>query len=140
VRILFDTNILLDVFLEREPFVEASTTLFDANVRGVVDGLLGATTVTTTYYLATKKKDRGRARDHVHELLRLFEVAPVNRQVLAQAVESDFQDYEDAVLHSAAQASGADGIVTRNEGDFDPASLSVHTPEELLAILDLRTE
>ncbi len=140
MRILFDTNVLLDVFLEREPFVEASTTLFDANVRGVVDGLLGATTVTTIYYLVTKKKGRGPARRHVYELLRLFEVAPVNRQVLVQAGESEFLDYEDAVLHSAAQVSGADGIVTRNEGDFEPASLSVHTPRELITILDLRSE
>lgn len=140
MRILFDTNILLDVFLEREPYVETSTILFDANVRGVVDGLLGATTVTTIYYLVTKKKDPGRARGHVQELLRLFEVAPVNRQVLAQAGESDFQDYEDAVLHSAALVSGADGIVTRNEGDFGPAALSVHTPRELVTILDLRSK
>lgn len=140
MRILFDTNILLDVFLEREPFVEVSTTLFDANVRGTLDGLLGATTVTTIYYLITKTKGTGAARQHVDELLRLFEVAAVNRRVLVQAAESDFQDYEDAVLYSAARASGADGIVTRNADNFGTASFPVYTPRELATILDIRAE
>jgi predicted nucleic acid-binding protein len=140
VRILFDTNVLLDVLLAREPFVEASATLFDANVRGAVDGVLGATTVTTIYYLVSRERPAGTAQRHVKELLRLFDVAPVSRRVLVQAMDAEFDDYENAVLAAAADGAGCDGIVTRNETDFKSAALPVYTPAELLSILDLRAE
>jgi predicted nucleic acid-binding protein len=120
--------------------LKASARLFDANVRGAVDGVLGATTVTTIYYLVGKERQADTAQRHVRELLQLFDVAPVSRRVLAQAVHAGFDDYEDAVLAAAADGSGCDGIVTRNETDFEAAILPVHTPSELLTILDLRAE
>jgi predicted nucleic acid-binding protein len=140
VRILFDTNVLLDVLLAREPFVEVSATLFDANVRGAVDGVVGATTVTTIYYLVARERRAATAQHHVKELLRLFDVAPVSRRVLVQAMDAGFDDYEDAVLAAAADGAGCDGIVTRNETDFGSAALPVYTPAELLTILDHRGE
>ena len=65
-------------------------------------------------------------------LLELFEVAPVSRTELAQALDAGFGDYEDAVLHEAARAARAEAIVTRNEGDFGAAALPVYTPSALL--------
>jgi len=140
MRILFDTNVVLDVFLNREPFVESAARLFDANVQGDLQGMLGATTVTTIYYLLTSNRGSAVAQEKVKELLRLFDVAAVNRRVLTQAIESGFADYEDAVLHSAARTAGADGIVTRNTTDFSDATLAVYTPTELLTILDHRRD
>lgn len=140
MRILFDTNVVLDVFLNREPFVESAANLFEANARGDIEGMLGATTVTTIYYLLDSNRGNAVAHEKVEALLRLFDVAVVNHQVLMEAAESGFVDYEDAVLHSAARMAGADGIVTRNTADFSAASLSVYTPTELLTILDHRRE
>jgi len=65
-----------------------------------------------------------------------FDVAAVNRQVLVQAAESGFADYEDAVLHSAARTAGAHGLIPRNTEDVVDATLSLYTPTELLTILD----
>lgn len=138
MRILFDTNVVLDVFLNREPFVDPAAHLFDANVQGDVEGVLGATTVTTIYYLLGRNHGNAVAHEKVGDLLRLFDVAPVNRQVLVEAADLGFADYEDAVLHSAARTAGVEGLVTRNTADFRASSLSVYTPTELLAILDLR--
>lgn len=75
------------------------------------------------------------ADDKVDEFLALFDVAAVNRRVLVQAAESRFADYEDSVLHNAAQTAGADGLVTRNADDFAAATLSVYTPTELVTII-----
>ncbi|WP_103030482.1 PIN domain-containing protein [Salinibacter altiplanensis] len=140
MRILFDTNVVLDVFLNRDPFVEFAAHLFEANARGDLEGILGATTVTTIYYLLDSNRGNAVAREKVEALLRLFDVAAVNRQVLVQAAESGFADYEDAVLHSAARTTGADGIVTRNTADFSTAALAVYAPAELLTILDDRRD
>lgn len=136
MRLVFDTNVILDVLLARDPFVEASARVFDANVRDRVSGLLGATTVTTLFYLVSTARDADSAHNQVRELLSLFEIAPVNRRVLEAAATSPFADFEDAVLHEAARVAGSDGIVTRNASDFARATLPVYTPSELLSALD----
>lgn len=140
MTICFDTNVILDGVLQRTPYQQAATGLIHAVERGDLTGQLCATTVTTVYYFVQKRYDGPAARTDVRDLLQLFDVAPVHRASLERAAESDFQDYEDAVLHSAARTAGADGIVTRNTADFSADSLSVHTPTELLTILDHRRE
>lgn len=136
--ICFDTNVVLDGVLQREPHRRTATRLLHAVEKGDLTGQLCATTVTTVYYFVQKRYDGAHAQRDVKDLLRVFDVAPVGRAVLERGAESDFRDYEDAVLHNAAQTAGADGIVSRNETDFDSSTLPVYTPTELLAILDLR--
>jgi predicted nucleic acid-binding protein len=138
VVICFDTNVILDALLRREPHDEHAIRLMQALEDGELTGLLGATSVTTAYYFVQKRYGRDEAFRDVQNLLRLFEVAPVQRRVLGTAVESTFADFEDAVLHEAARGAGGDGIVTRNESDFTEASLSIYTPEELLVVLGLK--
>ncbi|ARA92858.1 twitching motility protein PilT [Rhodothermaceae bacterium RA] len=135
MRILFDTNVVLDVLLERNPFVRPASLLFEAVERRKITGLLCATTLTTIDYLVARARDRDTARQGVAWLMQGFEVAPVNRAVLANALSLNFDDFEDAVLHEAARLAGADGLVTRNAPDFRAATLSVYTPAELLAAL-----
>lgn len=140
MRVLFDTNVLLDVLFERHPFVQEAALLFDLTVREEIGGLLGATSITTLYYLVAKGSTQTMAGENIQELLRLFEVAAVNRRVLEAAATSGVDDFEDAVLHEAAHVAGADGIVTRNATDFSEATLAVYTPPELLTALGERTD
>jgi hypothetical protein len=100
--------------------------------------MLGGTTVTTIHYLAARSAGPRRAREHVAALLDIFSVARVTESVLRSALELRFTDYEDAVLHEAALAAEADGIVTRNRADFRGATLPVYSPAELLAVLRAR--
>ncbi len=97
---------------------------------------MSATTVTTIYYLATKSVGAEQARREVRKLLALCAVAPVNRPVLEAAMELDFTDFEDAVLHEAARHAGADAIVTRDLRDFKKATLTTIAPEECAKILE----
>lgn len=71
----------------------------------------------------------------MHDVLQLFQIAPVNRSVLENAVAAGFEDFEDAVLHEAARQARADGIVTRNADDFTDATLTIYTPAELVQAL-----
>ena len=103
---LFDTNVILDVLLEREPHHDAASKLFALVDNGRVSGSICATTATTVYHIAAKSFGSRRARGQVHGLLGLFEVAPVDREVLDGALDSDFSDDEDAVLQEAARAAG----------------------------------
>ncbi|MBW6469100.1 MAG: PIN domain-containing protein [Anaerosomatales bacterium] len=133
MRVLFDTNVVLDVLLDREPHAEIAAQLLSLVDSGRLDGVLCATTVTTIHYLASKATTPGEAARQVRELLAMFAVAPVDEGVLASALDLGLADYEDAVLHEAAAADGASAIVTRNGRDFMKATLPVFDPGELLA-------
>lgn len=135
MNVLFDTNVILDVLLEREPYVEAASKLFALVDNGRIEGSMCATTATTIYYIAAKSFGDRRARDQVHGLLGLFEVASVGRDVLDAALDIDFSDYEDAVLHEAARAAGATAIVTRDSQDFANSAIPILDPQELLAVI-----
>lgn len=136
MRVLFDTNVILDVLLARAPHVAPATALLDRVATKSLDGLLGATTLTTIHYLASKAVGSRSARSHVRTLLGLFEVAPVTRAVLTDALDLDFNDYEDAVLHEAARHAGAEAVVTRDSSGFRAARLTLYAPDELLRFLD----
>ena len=135
MRVLFDTNVILDLLLERQPHVEAAAALVARVERGQLKGCLCATTVTTIFYLASKVVGAEAARDQLKLLLGLFEVASVNRVVLDGALAAGFSDFEDAVLHEAAVLWGADCLVSRNVRDFRKARIPVYVPGELEAAL-----
>ena len=137
MRILFDTNVVLDVLLDRKPHAEPASALLAHVERRRIEGLLAATTVTTLHYLAAKAVGASRAKKHLQSLLSLFEVAPVDGKVLAAALSLGFPDFEDGVLHEAARRAGAGGIVTRDPRGFVRASLPVHAPRELLKMIEV---
>jgi len=135
LKILLDTNIVLDLLLDRVPFVDAAAELFSRVENGTIMGYLCGTTITTVYYLAAKEVGAARAHEEIKKMLGLFEVAPVNRCVLESAFVTDFRDYEDAVIHEAACHTGVEAIVTRNKKDFIKSRIPVYSSEEMVKLL-----
>lgn len=135
MRILFDTNVVLDVLLAREPHLGSAAQLFSLVDNGRIEGVISATTVKTIHYIAAKSVGAASAARHLGDLLEMFDVACVDRPVLKAALALDFPDFEDAVLHEAARATDADALVTRNVKDFGRASIPVFDPAELLAAI-----
>jgi predicted nucleic acid-binding protein len=137
LRILFDTNVILDVLLDREPFSADAIRLLSKVESNTITGYISATTLTTIYYLTCKIIGAERAREETRKLLSIFQIAPVNQAVLEAALNSGISDFEDAVLHEAAIHIDAQSIVSRNISDFRDAKLPVYLPEELLSMLSL---
>lgn len=135
MNVPFDTDVILDVLLEREPFVNPTVKRFALVDNRRLEGSACATTVTTVFYIACKDFGLRRARDQVRGLLSLFKVASVDGAVLASALDLDFSDWEDAVLHEAARAIGAKAIVTRDRRGFARSTIPVLDPQELLAVV-----
>ena len=135
MKVLFDTNVVLDVLMQREPHVEAAAKLFSLVDNGRIEGSICATTATTIFYIAAKSFGDRRAREEIRGLLTLFDVAAVDKSVLNSALATGFSDYEDAVVHEAARAIGATAIVTRDREGFSAASIPAMNPDELLAAI-----
>ena len=134
MRVMFDTNVVLDVLLDRKAFVNDSALLLDRVERGAITGLLCATTITTLACLAGKAVGKRQATQQIRQLLTLFEVAPVTRAVLDGALASKAPDFENAVLAEAALQAGAQAIITRNLRDFAHSPVRAHTPAQWRAM------
>jgi len=136
VKILVDTNVVLDVLMDRRPHSAESARVFRHIEEGRVSALLCATTITTLDYLLTQSLNRRDARQCLVKLMRLFEIAPVNRAVIEAALASGIVDFEDAVLEQAAAFAGADAVVTRNAKDFARSSFQILDPLQFLALVE----
>ena len=130
--VLLDTNVVLDVLLSREAFVQDGRAIFEQIERGELSAFVCATTVTTIDYLASKALGAPAARKLLALLLDLCEVAPVTRAVLSDAIKSPLGDFEDAVLCHAALGCGISAIITRNGKDFRGSGLQIYSPREWL--------
>lgn len=137
MRVLFDTNVLIDFLSERAPFVADATDLLARAYRGQIQGLACATSFTTVFYVLRKELGGEAARDGVSRLLSVLDVAPVSRAVLVAATTNAARDFEDAVVMESARVAGAEHIVTRNVRDFASSPVPVHSPAELRGLLDL---
>jgi predicted nucleic acid-binding protein len=134
-KILLDTNVVLDVLLDRQPFAEPAAVIFALAEEARIRAWLCATTITTIDYLLGKSLSRTASRDTLRKLLGLFEIAPVNRSVIEDALKSRITDFEDAVLEASGRLAGAEIVVTRNARDFRYAVSKVLDPQELLVSL-----
>lgn len=137
MRVLVDTNVVLDVLLNRRPFAKAAARVFALVEESRIEGFLCATTVTTVDYLLGQALEPSEARAALQRLLDLFEIAPVNRPVLEQALRSDITDFEDAVLEQSARVVSVDIIATRNLSDFKKSSVTACDPIELLSTVEV---
>jgi predicted nucleic acid-binding protein len=134
-RLLVDTNVALDVLLERQPHFSASAAVWSAIETATAEGYLAAHAITTIHYLAQKQLGTRRARRVITALLQVFRVAPIDEAVLRDALDREGGDFEDAVSAAAARFSKCDAIVTRDPKGFRAAELPVLTPEAAALLL-----
>ncbi|MBD2448867.1 PIN domain-containing protein [Nostoc sp. FACHB-152] len=133
--ILFDTDVVLDVLLQRQPFFTASALAIDTVAQGKVEGYLAAHTITNLFYILRKHLGSEKSRETLNTLMSKLQVAAVTDAVIREALASSFTDFEDAVTHASARAAGIEAIVTRNIKDFRLATIPVMLPEVFLATL-----
>jgi len=134
-RILFDTNVVLDVLLDRQPDARASAAAWAAIETGTPEGMLAAHAVTTIHYLIRKEMGTLKARRIVSSLLRVFGVAAVDGVVVQEALQSPLSDFEDAVTAAAARLAGCECIVTRDPKGFRGSPVRSLTPEAVTPLL-----
>lgn len=134
-RILFDTNVVLDVLLDRQPHVEASAAAWSSVESGVPEGMLAAHAVTTLHYLVRKEMGNIKAKRIISAILRVFGVAAVDSAVVQEALQLPISDFEDAVTAAAARRAGCECIVTRDPKGFRGSPVPSLTPEAVTPLL-----
>lgn len=130
MQIMVDTNVVLDVLLNRPAFVQNSATILRAASEEIQE-FITASAVTDIYYIARKElKDSLQTKTLIRNLLQVVHVASVSEVDVWAALDSNWKDFEDSVQNAVAEHQRFDYIVTRNPSDYKDSSLAVLTPQE----------
>ena len=135
LKVLIDLNIVLDVLQRREPFYDMSARVLAAAETGRVEGWIAAHSLTTLFYLLARYQSAEQARVALTDVLTFLSVAAVDHDVIEQALNLPYPDFEDAVQMMAAVRSGVQYLATRNVRDYGRGPLPALQPVELLALL-----
>ena len=135
MKLLIDTNVVLDVLLRREPFFRTAAEVLNLTQLDEVREYVSASTITDIYYIANKQmKDRDAVRDLLKRLLMVVSVAAVSEREIQNALNLAWGDFEDSVQYSVALLNKMDGIVTRNPSDYQEANMRIWLPEQALEL------
>jgi len=135
VKVLLDTNIIIDVALERQPYFTNSETVLAFVEQGQIEGYISASTISDLYYLIRKQKGRDLTIEFLQEILTFCQIATVNQAAIIMAFTTNFKDFEDSIQYSTAVVNKLDAIITRNPQDFPIITPRIITPEQLIAEL-----
>ena len=133
MRILVDTNIIIDALTGRVPFRGAAEQVFLIAANRTEDMYITASSVTDIYYLVRKHlHSTEQAKNVMSKLFELFYILDVTSGDCMDALASEIKDYEDAVVACCAYRSQMDYIVTRNIKDYVASKVQAILPEEWL--------
>ena len=132
---VLDTNVVVDFLLKRPGFAENAGKIFDKINIGIFVGCISSSAVTDIYFIVESKTNPEYAREMMELLYRSLRILPVIRETIREALDSDMQDFEDAVQAAAAQDCGIDIVITRDKSGFHDSGLNVYSPEEFLETL-----
>jgi len=131
--VLFDTDVLLDFFFDRTPFSSYIAKVLNLCKEKEIEGFTTPVIIANTYYLLRKTAKHEIVIDKLNQLLNIIDITEMNKNVVLNALNSDFKDFEDALQnYSAAENGTVKVILTRNVKDFKNSALAVLTPESYL--------
>jgi len=132
VTLLLDTDVLIDLALDRAPFAEPAVELFDLLEARPGYGWIAWHTASNFYYLVSPERGRHGARRFLADLTRFIGVAETSTESLRMATALAMSDFEDAMQVAAASACGAETIVTRNLKDYRSSPIPAVSPQAIL--------
>lgn len=135
-KIFLDTNIILDFFLDREPFSTYAAKILSLAESTKITAYISPITISDCYYIMRKFEKAEKVTQKLQQLISIVEITKIDKETVEKALYSNFSDLEDALQnYSASQFNNIDLIVTRNIRDFRKSELAVMSPETYLKTL-----
>jgi predicted nucleic acid-binding protein len=136
MNVLLDTNIALDVILQREPFCQYAKKIADGSKRGIYTAFVSASAITDIYYIACRDlKDEKLVMSRLKTLLKTVDIAAVTGTEIHRAITLDWADFEDCVQFTAGESLAVSYIITRDPAGFAPSGIPVVSPEKFLDMI-----
>lgn len=137
MKILIDTNVIIDALTSREPWNKSAEKIFIMSANHVIDMHITASSATDIYYLIRKHlQNTEQAKQVIGKLYTLVNILDVTEKDCVDALASPVKDYEDAVVAKVADRAGIDYIVTRNIKDYQQASVKIILPDNFITLME----
>ena len=137
MKILLDTNVIIDALTSREPWNKSAEKIFLMGANHIVDMYITASSATDIYYLLRKfVKDTAGSKQIMSKLYSLIGILDVTAANCVEALASPISDYEDAVVEKVAASKEIDYIVTRNIKDYQEGTVKVILPDDFISMLE----
>jgi len=137
LKILLDTNVIIDALTSREPWNKSAEKIFLMGANHIVDMYITASSATDIYYLLRKfVKDTAQSKQIMSKLYSLIGILDVTAANCVEALASPISDYEDAVVEKVAASKEMDYIVTRNIKDYQEGTVKVILPDDLISMME----
>ena len=131
--IFIDTDVVLDFLLNREPFSTFAAIIFTLSEQSKINAYISPLTISNCYYILRKLASHKKVINNLQKLLIITNITSISKQDVVLALNSKFNDLEDAIQHfSAISHSKIDVILTRNIKDYKNSEVPVMTPETYL--------
>jgi len=138
-KILIDTDVILDFFFDREPFAEYSSQIIGLCETNKIQGFVTPVIYSNLYYLLRQTARHEKVIENLKQLLSITEVLSMDREVVTNALNSGFKDFEDSLQNFAAMKNGEiDVIITRNLKDYKNSEIGVFSPESYIKTIASR--
>ena len=132
-KLFLDSDVVIDFFTDREPYVNPASELFELNEQGTVKLYLSAVSINNIYYIVRKFLGHKKTLEVVEALTEMTEIIGTTKIEIIQALKNDFSDFEDSIQYSSALTIiSLDAIITRNVKDYRNSSIAVMTPLNFL--------
>lgn len=136
MKILVDTNIILDVLLKREPHNRAAQVIMTKCAEREITGYLATHSIPNIFYVLRKEYSQAERRKFIRNLCEIFRISDLNAEKIMSAIDNEqFSDFEDCLQEECAVAETVDYIVTRNPADFKQSRVKVVEPDEFMKLL-----
>lgn len=133
MKVMIDTNVIIDVLLERENFVEESYKVLSMCEEHLISGFVSASSVTDIYYLVRKYTHSTElAYKTIGKLLEIVKVCGVTNNDVLTAFQKKAKDFEDCLVSVCAKSNNCNYIITRNKKDFENFEVEALTPTEFI--------
>ncbi|RMF60243.1 MAG: PIN domain-containing protein [Calditrichaeota bacterium] len=130
MNLLIDTDVLIDVALNRAPYARHSSRILDAAQQRRFEAFIAWHSIANFYYLVSSPKSNKAAKEFIRELLTFVNIAPTRTEDAVYALNLPISDFEDALQIAAAKVSGARLIITRNVKHFKKSPIPALTPRD----------
>ena len=131
-KVFADTDIIYDLLGKREPYYLAAARLFTMADEGNIEIFISALSLANIHYLLSKQKTGNEAKQILRKFKVLVLVVPLNEKIIDLALNSEFSDFEDAILYFSALQNDIDVLLTRNLKDYKKAQISVLTAQDFI--------
>lgn len=135
-KLFLDTNVVIDLLGEREPFYDSAAKIATIADKGKIQLIVSALTYSTLYYILSRFEDKEIVKEKIRKFKVIAETSDLTDKIINKGLSSKFSDFEDALQYYCAIKMDCDILITRNVKDFKESNIPVLTPDEYLKSLN----